>query len=628
MPPRKRPPQNQNIGDFFAPVPKKPLQSSQNTACAQPGSIVPSTIPEVPTAIQVSVNAPVPTHPSRSPSPTSPRDPAVRTDASRTIEKPHSGPPQSSGNSMHTSKRVLSNGKEVVLNSDSDSDSLADLDALWDDPPVKPKAVTAVATPRTRGASKDDDLLRQPPKRRKDDDVFKLFVQTAQKNAEMEKRIAQAQADLDKPLHEDHPERSVQINEDLVANTVHDDDDPDKAKKLYAAMQRTNALHVNCVFHFFNEGSDSPTTTNPPFPMNSLPQHGWTSNFEEPASRDQAFLSGFAQRVFQFRELPEELASWIIDQTCNSRSEALSLKYIQLLNVHHHHLKTLLDKDRLETIFNVLGADMQCLNLLQEAVPCYELDAGSKRPLPVSLSHLDHLLSSLLPRIKHPVLQRDLVRALPSKSPLTAYLQRHLALSFILYPITITEPLSSPAVLNLIRAHLESSQDFRVTKNSDCASLAARFTLLDIAIGPGPLTVPYEPLISPPASQDASSAIFAPTPSSKDEKDFNREVDALAQQIRLIGNSINVAGAMTDLTRLAANDCCDRLCTRLEHAVRIGGRKLKKVFSKDDEHTEQAKATFMKYLIPNRSQSGAEAPISNEALNEAAAEALEAAMDI
>ena len=70
---------------------------------------------------------------------------------------------------------------------------------------------------------------------------------------------------------------------------------------------------------------------------------------QDPASRDEAFLSGFAQRAFS-RELPEELIMWMVNEgehlfslgnaqantgipVCIGKSEALSAKYIQLLGV-------------------------------------------------------------------------------------------------------------------------------------------------------------------------------------------------------------------------------------------------------------------------------------------------------
>lgn len=110
--------------------------------------------------------------------------------------------------------------------------------------------------------------------------------------------------------------------------------------------------------------------------------------------------------------------------------------------------------------------------------------------------------------------------------------------------------------------------------------------------------MPYQPLISPSASQELHGLSFATAlaPASTDVQKFNHEVDALAKQIRVLGNGINVAGAITDLTRLTANDCCDRVCTRLENAVRIGGRKVRAVFGDDEGDEDYSRAKLGNWL--------------------------------
>lgn len=37
----------------------------------------------------------------------------------------------------------------------------------------------------------------------------------------------------------------------------------------------------------------------------------------EPSTRDQAFMTGFAHQIFRLQALPEELATWMIDQSRN-----------------------------------------------------------------------------------------------------------------------------------------------------------------------------------------------------------------------------------------------------------------------------------------------------------------------
>ena len=204
-------------------------------------------------------------------------------------------------------------------------------------------------------------------------------------------------------------------------------------------------------------------------------------------------------------------------------------------------------------------------------------------------SQLSDVVPQLLQRVTHPILQKCLVCAFPSRTPLTAYLQRYLALSFLLYPTTVDVALEDPTIPSLIHRHLDTWPDFRTRKDTNYSFLAARLTLLDVAIGPGLLSVPYRPLTSPVASEAGSSPVMAPLPASQEVKEFNKEVDALAQHIKLLGNSIVEAGAAVDLTILDAKERSERLYYRLQHAVRIGGKKADNVFGDGEDELKQPK---------------------------------------
>lgn len=91
---------------------------------------------------------------------------------------------------------------------------------------------------------------------------------------------------------------------------------------------------------------------------------------EDESTRDQAFLAGFAHQAFRIQDLPEELASWMIDQSelnclslssiltlpvCFERSDALDLKYLEILEVSCFRrtlcIIPLSDPRRMTTIF-------------------------------------------------------------------------------------------------------------------------------------------------------------------------------------------------------------------------------------------------------------------------------------
>lgn len=215
-------------------------------------------------------------------------------------------------------------------------------------------------------------------------------------------------------------------------------------------------------------------------------------------------------------------------------------------------------------------------------------------------SQLTHVIPKLLQQVTNPLLQENLIHAFPTRSPLTAYLQRHLALSFLLYPLPVSVPLSDPELPALIHKNLETSSNWHMDKNTNYSFVAARLALLDIAIGPGLLTVPFVPLINSPSLKAGSPPPLLPSPTTSEVEAFNKEVDSLAQLIKLLGNSIIETGAALDLTILKAKERCERVFWRLQHAVRIGGKKAEDVFG-DGEDEKQLKVRRFFRPLPKKS---------------------------
>jgi hypothetical protein len=140
--------------------------------------------------------------------------------------------------------------------------------------------VTAYATRSKPTPRHNDDGLRKPPPKKNHGAKrpFSLLMETAQKHMEVEREIAEHKAHLDSA--NDEPSIStVTINKDLLKHAVGDgdDDEEDKADRLYAAMQRTSDVKVHVAYQFFEPVSAS---VRPRFPLHSLPEHGWTTSFE------------------------------------------------------------------------------------------------------------------------------------------------------------------------------------------------------------------------------------------------------------------------------------------------------------------------------------------------------------
>ncbi|KAL5118977.1 hypothetical protein ACEQ8H_003106 [Pleosporales sp. CAS-2024a] len=628
MKPHKKP----TILDFFSAIPRRPQPSPHD---ARP---LPGTSPRALSTTQATET------PALQASPSVAAVPPVPTTTHASSPDPQL--PTASQTSVNSggSKRIVSNGEQVVLNSDSDQDSLLDFELNFGASTASFKIVAPASRPK-RTPQHDQDGLRKPGKKVKSTkDRFDRLLQTAQKTSELERIIMERKADLDKTADESAVSAFV-LDKDALEHAVQDDDDPEKADRLYLAMQRTNATHVEHAFHFFGDAAAS-LETKTLFPASCLPAHRWTASFRDASTRDQAFLTGFAHQIFRLQELPVELASWMVDQVCLNPSDALDLKYLEILEAHNQHLRTVLDRNRLQSIFNDIGADVASLRseaqllptpsthtagvqalptslksiakLLQHAAPhlrtdsrsyslsllCYtslddrvladpDLVSAIQDAIEAIMCHfvdnrqlargLSDLLPRLLARISQPVMQQKLVCALPAKSPSCAYFQRHLALSFLFYPDVVDVPLTDARIVPLVHKRLNMASVFRIDKDTNYHFLTARMTLLDIAIGPGLSSVPYPPLVSRTESWPDSSPMMPPVPELDEVKEFNRDVDALAQHIKVLGNSIVEAGAVADISILSAKDAVERLCSRLEHAVRIGGRKTHDVFGSDDE---------------------------------------------
>ena len=250
--------QKNSIRDFFAPLPKHttPRAASSSTT-------VHSTAPKSPRATQSSATCNAP---------------------DSLTDPPALNPSQTCAPSA-ASRRITAHGQQVVLNSDSDDasdDSLLDVDFGLAAPNAKttPKPKTATITTRSKRTSENqDDGFRKPEKKPKGDKrKFDTFLQTVQQKLETEQRIKEHKAALEE-ADEELVNNTTAITEDTLGQVVQDDDDPDKAHRLFLAMQRTSAMQMQSTFHFFGHPSHSIPVLSK-FPVRSLPQQRWASNLK------------------------------------------------------------------------------------------------------------------------------------------------------------------------------------------------------------------------------------------------------------------------------------------------------------------------------------------------------------
>lgn len=216
----------------------------------------------------LTINTPVPARHSTSSTPHAPAAKATSPDAQ---------PPAASQTSANSgaSKRVVSNGEHVVLNSDSDDDSLPDLDWGAHAATIKQVAPSTRSKRITAYDEADDDDLRKPEKKaRNKKGATEHIFESALENMEVEQLIETHKAGL---AREEEVTRFV-FNEQTLGQAIQNEDDPEQAHRLLLAMQRTNAVQAESVFHFFQDISDT-IAVQSKFPVRCLPQHRWTSSF-------------------------------------------------------------------------------------------------------------------------------------------------------------------------------------------------------------------------------------------------------------------------------------------------------------------------------------------------------------
>ncbi|KAF2017279.1 hypothetical protein BU24DRAFT_420319 [Aaosphaeria arxii CBS 175.79] len=639
MPPKR------DIRDFFKPNPESPLVANPAPSHSPGGTANPFTLNVKGDESSI----------DRKPLPHQTTNPNERTSTAEndfsTI--PNGVPPtsQTSFNSTGSKRRISASGEEIILDSDSgsSSDELEELDLSFlrnaptsRDEDNSKTTKKSESTPITRSAmyarSRDDELRKPSEKYTMPKPTLSRLIQAAHNDFEKELKIAAGREEVSRPLEEEVTS-NIEFSEETLATIAHEGGDDEKSKRLYLAMQRTNAHDTACVFHLFLE-QPVRSRRSEPFPYKYISAYSWAASFQDPWERQHAFLSGYAQRIFQYTTLPQELAAWLIDQLSLERDDVLKDKYLLLLEAHPHHLESLLSPKQLNHIFERIGTTLDFSDPSQELPTSYESQESPARPIPSSLRwilrllqvcsrwlspessghallilihacfddsvmsdatilqnvqdaieslmcsilELTPILADIVPllllRITNPILQSNCILSLPGNSPLTASFRRHLALAFLLNPTPLNIPLSHPELPKLIHSHLDTSKDFVADRHSDYTALAARLILLDIGIGPGLIEVPFP---RPPESLQETPLVPKQSTLTMEETAFNKHVDALARHVKIISNSIIETGALSDPARSDAKSSAEKLYHRLGNAVRIGGRKKELIFGGDEE---------------------------------------------
>ncbi|KAG8628919.1 hypothetical protein KVT40_002784 [Elsinoe batatas] len=244
----------------------------------------------------------------------------------------------------------------------------------------------------------------------------------------------------------------------------------------------------------------------------------------------------------------------------------------------------LVDND-VSQVPRLLGRTEQTVSDLFEGLPQSEKE---------TLTH--NLADNLLNRLNHPVLVSRLLTRIPSTNTTVALFKRQAAFLATTDCFPKAEHLSSRACWREIQKAIESD-NFKSNDKTDYASLAARFAILDLAIGPGFSSFSFLPptpspdhhldatTTTPPeptAVQDKRHSFFqnrkAPEGPCEEEQAFNDMVQWVVKRAKKIDNGIRDAGAVA-LRKTECKGVIEGMVRRLEGQVRTRKKKERAIFN-------------------------------------------------
>lgn len=311
------------------------------------------------------------------------------------------GPVFSSSQTLLTSsQRIVRNGEVMIRNSDDESDSsLEDLDDLIarnpskDYPPlpacnlgdffssIEAGKHTEKVKKQTIGISAQDEkpaslhcsALPVIPKPHK----FSLELLAKEKKQHEAGKVSVAHA---LSLMESYDQRKASRNEksqvldqkdtleaDLMTKLVKSEEDGDNIGRLQIAIRRTEALQYSQSWSFFKDHPGSPLQHRAAFP--AIKDQRLRQVLDAPASRQQAFLSGYIGEYANKASLPDELLLWIMHEVCFETRDDLRYSYADTLKHAAVQLSPLITLEHIDTLFRKLGATATATNIKEPVVP-------------------------------------------------------------------------------------------------------------------------------------------------------------------------------------------------------------------------------------------------------------------
>ena len=438
------------------------------------------------------------------------------------------------------------------------------------------------------------------------------------------------------------PQSATDTDRNLLAAIAFDQDD-DGAKgatRLMGAVERTEAINGDWSWSFFRTGLPQRVLNQPvEFPAEKLDQRFRDSFLIEEQLRLRTFLSGYVADSQSMVDFGDAFIKYLFDQIINEAREDLCNAYIAILQrMPQVSKKSQVTPQFIDSMFLRLGATSEALQqgVIQpskrsqtRAEPDFQLLIRLLKALksvvksmskdgierfsellvrlmvdetlmtePSISNSVEDTISEIFDSLSYerseqlsdclynesttfltdPILQKQLLSHIPPASYHLCNLRLRLAQSFLFSPSSPPEQFSVTSLLS----HLTTSPMFSVLTTATSADLSsypfpmllAHLTFLDMTL---------------------SSTLSLPLRLS-DPKEFNSQVDALADRLKVIFSNITDTGA-SHMTRTEAKEKLEALMMKLAFVLRTKPRPKKSYFrGEGDEDVQTGRDVMKKFL--------------------------------
>ncbi|RDW80066.1 hypothetical protein BP6252_04704 [Coleophoma cylindrospora] len=294
--------------------------------------------------------------------------------------------------------------------------------------------------------------------------------------------------------------------------------------------------------------AQKPSPDRTAFPLAAVTEP-WKAGLTVPEVRRHTLVSGMAENMVTLgRTLPDEMLSWMLDELCFEKDALLREVYIGILVKSPRQVHRLINDEAVQNLFRKLGGTTSSTSLAHKIVPVKELtspypyhDWANLRSIVRLLGRLSGLLSqqtrqyvinmllrlgadtvllhnvdlihiahnamtalceaasepeweiccpqictSVFTSIEHINVRLQVIKCIPSMTQRTRDVKRRLATACFFGDISYChKDIYVHNDINRYTNHLTSAQEFKIGRKTDFHEVAARISLLDIAVDDG-----------------------------------------------------------------------------------------------------------------------------------------------